>query len=122
MVVAGAGFHLKKYNATKYREKHQMVHTKGVPIGFIETCGLEAKGPMHPNTLSPTHTKSCSIHRKLVDFVIWLKLKADTEEYILYYLDGQALNQTSCPPIRHRSTAVSIDTRSPFSGGSTAVV
>lgn len=41
VVVAGAEDHLKKRNITKYREKHQMVHARGAPIGFIENCGLE---------------------------------------------------------------------------------
>ena len=40
VVVAAAEEHLKKRNATKYREKHQIVHVRGAPVAFIENCGL----------------------------------------------------------------------------------
>ena len=99
-----------------------MLRAEGVPIKCIENCGLEAKAPFHPNTLSPAHTKNRSIHRKIDNCVIQLKLKAFTEKRVVHCLNGQALNRTSDPPVRHRLTGVSINIRAPFTGGSTAVV
>ena len=88
MVVAGARIHLKKRNAINYREKHQLIHATGVSIEFIENCGLEAKAPIHPKTLSPAHLKNRFTQGKLVELGIWLKLKTDTGECIIYPLDG----------------------------------
>lgn len=58
VVVVAAEIQSKKRRATNYSEKHQVVHAKGVSIEFIGNCALEAKAPIHPNTLSLAYLKN----------------------------------------------------------------
>ena len=65
-----------------------MVHAKRASIEFIGNCALEAKAPIHPDTLSLAYLKNRPLSGKLGEGDIWLKLKTGIGECILHPRDG----------------------------------